>query len=134
MGVEPGYQEGPGSKDLGRVLVPIKNTRFVGDDGTNQTKEGYRGQKAVSLTRSLWCGVQDKRVERVECECRASRVCSLSQELCAHMRVSSHQSQESRVTSHKSLWSQVTRVTRHKSQESRVYHSDNCRIVTTVVL
>jgi len=48
MGVEPGKQEGPGCWDLGRVLVPIKNTRFVRDNGTNQTKEGYRGPKPVS--------------------------------------------------------------------------------------
>jgi len=48
MGVEPGSQEGLGCYDLGRVLVLIKNTRFVRDNGTNQTKEGYRGQKPVS--------------------------------------------------------------------------------------
>ena len=29
-------------------LVLIKNTRFVRDNGTNQTKEGYRGQTPVS--------------------------------------------------------------------------------------
>ena len=48
MGVEPGNQEGPGCQDLGRVLVLIKNTRFVRDNRTNQTKEGYRGQNPVS--------------------------------------------------------------------------------------
>jgi len=49
MGVEPGNQEGPGCWDLGRVLVQIKNTRFVRDNDTNQTKEGYRGQTSVSM-------------------------------------------------------------------------------------
>ena len=34
-------------KDLGRVLVQIKNTRLVRDNGTN--KEGYRGQDPVSM-------------------------------------------------------------------------------------
>jgi len=48
MGIEPGDQEGPGCWDLWLVLVLIKNTRFVRDNGTNQTKEGYRGQKPVS--------------------------------------------------------------------------------------
>ena len=49
MGVEPGNQEGPSCQVLGRVLVLIKNTRFVRDNGTNQTQEGYRGQNPVSM-------------------------------------------------------------------------------------
>jgi len=48
MGVEPGNQEGPSCWDLGRVLVRIKSTRFVRDNGTNQTKKGYRVEKPVS--------------------------------------------------------------------------------------
>jgi len=37
-------------KDLAArtFLVLLKNTRFVRDNCTNQTKEGYRGQKPVS--------------------------------------------------------------------------------------
>jgi len=45
MGVEPGNQEG---LDLGSVLVLIKKPRFVRDNGTNQTKEGCRGQNPVT--------------------------------------------------------------------------------------
>jgi len=35
-------------EETGAVLVLIKNACFVRDNGTNQTKEGYRGQKPVS--------------------------------------------------------------------------------------
>jgi len=58
MGVEPGNQEGPGCSDLGRVLLLlIKNTRFVRDNGTSQIEEGYRGQNPVSkklLVRTIY--------------------------------------------------------------------------------
>ena len=53
MGVEPSNQEGPGCQDLGRVLVLIKNTWFVRDNGTNQRSTVI---KNPSL-RIFWCGI-----------------------------------------------------------------------------
>ena len=55
-GVEPGNHEGPGCWDLGRVLVLIKMTRFVGRNGTNYIKRGSRGQNPAKTPRSFWCG------------------------------------------------------------------------------
>jgi len=37
----------PGSLKIG-FLVLIQNAGFVRDNGTNETKEGHRGQKPVS--------------------------------------------------------------------------------------
>ena len=53
--VEPGNQEGPDCWDLGRVLVLIQNTRFVWINGTNQTKERYRGRKPASKKLLMRC-------------------------------------------------------------------------------
>jgi len=47
-GVEPGNQEGPGCKDLGRLLVQIHLSVQFGTYGTNQTKEWTRGWKPAS--------------------------------------------------------------------------------------
>ena len=57
LGVEPGNQEGPGCWDLGRVLVLIKNTRFVRDNGKQKRGKQKRGTGVKTPSpRSFWCG------------------------------------------------------------------------------